>query len=76
MTQLDSDIASHPTSSRRAARLSEARLQSVDAGSGLGTKRSAFGAHLSVGTYSYTAAAAVSHIVNTWYKIPGQVDST
>ena len=51
-TQLYSGVASRPTRGRRATRLSVARLQSAGAGSGLGTKRSALGAHLSVDTYS------------------------
>ena len=76
VTQMDSDIASHPTRSRLAAHLPVARLQSAGAGSGLETKRSALGAHPSVDTYSSwtRTAAAVSHIVK--YKIPRQVDST
>ena len=76
VTQLYSEVASHPARNRRAARLSVARLQSVGAGSGLETKKSSLGAHLSVDTYSQTTAAAtgVSHIVK--YKIPRQVDST
>ena len=52
MTQLCSDVASRPTRSRRATRLSVARLQSTGAGSGLETKRPALGAHLSVDTYA------------------------
>ena len=77
VTQLDSDVASRPTRSRREARLSVARLQSAGAGSGLETKRSALGTHLFVDTYEYlyvhccTAAAAVSH--NMEPKIPRQV---
>ena len=51
VTQLYSDVASHPTRSRRAARLSVARLQPAGAGSGLETKGGALGAHLSVDTY-------------------------
>ena len=43
-TQRYSDVASHPTRSRRAARLPVVRLQSAGAGSGLETKRSALGA--------------------------------
>ena len=52
MTQLYSDVASRSTRGRRAARLTVARLQPVAADSGLESKRSAFGAHLSVDTYS------------------------
>ena len=52
VTQLDGDVATHRTHSRRAASLSEARLESAGTGSGLETKRSALGAHLSVDTYS------------------------
>ena len=52
VTQLYGDIAPRPTRSRQLTRLSVARLQSVGAGSGLETKRSAPGAHLSVDTYA------------------------
>ena len=74
VTQLDSDIASYPTRSRRAARLSLARLQqSAGAGSGLESKRSTLGAYLSVDSYSQTAAAAAAaaaagHIVKYYCK--------
>ena len=72
MTQLYSDVVSPPTHGRRVALFSVARLQSAGAGSGLETKRSALGAHLSVDTYSQTTAA-VSHIVK--YKLPRHVDA-
>ena len=49
-----SDVASRPTLGRRAVRPSVARLQSPGAGSGLETKRSALGTHLSVDTYEHT----------------------
>ena len=52
VTQLDSDVTSRPMRSRRAARLSVVRLLSVGAGSGLDTKRSTLGAHVSVDRYS------------------------
>ena len=48
MTQLYSDVVSPPTHGRRVALFSVARLQSAGAGSGLETKRSALGAHVSV----------------------------
>ena len=51
-TPLYSNVASRQTRSRRAASLSVARLQSAGTISGLETKRSALGAHLSVDTYS------------------------
>ena len=50
VTQLYRDVASHPTRSRPAARLSVARPQSAGAGSALETKRGAIDAHLSVDT--------------------------
>ena len=53
VTQLYSVVASHPTRGQRVAHLSMTRLQqSAGAGSGLETKRSALGAHLSAVTYS------------------------
>ena len=54
VTKRFSDVASRPTLERRAARPSVARLQSPGAGSGLETKRSALGTHLSVDTYEYS----------------------
>ena len=51
VTKLHDDVASRPTRSRRAARLSVARRHSAGAGS-IKTKRSALGAHLSVDIYS------------------------
>ena len=64
-TQLDSDVASRPTRSRRAARLCVARLQSAGAGSGLDTKRSALVAHLSViyVLVDYSSSSSKSHCV-------------
>ena len=50
--ELYSDVAAPPRRDRRSARLSVTRLLSAGAGSGLETKSSALGAHLSVDTYS------------------------
>ena len=51
-TQLFSGVPSRPTRSRRAARLSVAKLRPASAGPSLETKRNTLGAHLSVDTYS------------------------
>ena len=58
VTQRYIDVAARPTRGRRAARLSMARLQLAGAGSGVETKRSALGAHLSVDT----------HVLVDWYS--------
>ena len=60
VAQLYSDVALRPTRGRRAARLCVARLQSVGPGSGLGAKRSALGANLSVDTYSHDYSSSNS----------------
>ena len=56
-----SDVASRQTPSQRVASLSAARLRSAGAGSGLEiNRRSTHRAHLSVDTYSQTAAATAA----------------
>ena len=82
VTKLDSDVASRPTRSRRAERLSVARpQQSVGAGSGLDTNRSAHGAHLFPGyalvdhsSCSSNSSSSSSQSHFSQYKIPRQVD--
>ena len=92
VTQLYSDVALRSTSSRWAARVSVARLQSAGAGSSLEIKRDPLGAHLSVGTYWWTTASPSPpspppspppppppppvSYIVSKYKLPRQVDST